>query len=472
MNILAVLLLSAFALVDAINIEDYGAVTDIDTWDVALKNTAAVMEALAVANSSSTDRTINIPAGKLFYMTAIAGEHLYDITIVMDGTFRYSNLIENWSDEQKGIGMFGFTWCEGIYIKGSGTFDGQGLDWWRLAYTGDDHRPNLFEIEVSRDIYFEGVTLLSSPRYSIGFKDCADIVIHDITIFIDSSFTRIWGKESVTYALNTDGIDLAATNATIYNTNITNYDDAIVAKPCRDYYVYCTCAGPINAYNNTITYSTGLTIGSVPPNDNVNCIRNVTFKDTTMYRPLKALYIKSNPGDNGKGIIEDILYENIYINQALWWTIWVGPQQQNQPSSSTSTGCNFFFPFYTACPTNPLVSMQRVTFRNVTAVDTVPTFEGPGVFLCDKDTPCVDFVFEEVTNTPFSGNITDIIREFPFHGPGIIFPTPFRSDDWEFGYISSNLYGTTSGTIDPPICVNDEECFWDGNSKHSDKPPV
>jgi hypothetical protein len=62
-------------------------------------------------------------------------------------------------------------------------------------------------------------------------------------------------------------------------------------------------------------FSVGLTIGSVPPNDEVNCVRNVTFRDSSMWRPLKALYIKSNPGTSGSAIIQDITYKNLYLEQ-------------------------------------------------------------------------------------------------------------------------------------------------------------
>ncbi|RYY72377.1 hypothetical protein EON63_20950 [archaeon] len=44
-----------------------------------------------------------------------------------------------------------------------------------------------------------------------------------------------------------------------------------------------------------------------------------------------GIYIKSNPGTNGTGIIEHIIYRNIYMDTPLWWPIWIGPQQQNQP---------------------------------------------------------------------------------------------------------------------------------------------
>ena len=56
------------------------------------------------------------------------------------------------------------------------------------------------------------------------------------------------------YPLNTDGIDYRATNVTVKNCNITNYDDAIVAKPCNQGGKYCTCSGDAEVYNNTITH--------------------------------------------------------------------------------------------------------------------------------------------------------------------------------------------------------------------------
>jgi polygalacturonase len=335
------------------------------------------------------------------------------------------------------------------------------------CYTGSDPgRPIILHFYQSRDIEVWGLFFLSSPRYSIDFKDCADIIVHDVTIFIDSSVPRgIDRHDSITYALNTDGIDIAAFNVTVYNANITNYDDAIVPKPCQQTGKYCTCAGNIFAYNNYIKYSVGLAIGSVPPNDDVNCIRNVTFKDTTMYRPLKAIYIKSNPGDHGSGIVEDITYENIYIMQALWWTVWIGPQQQNQPGSGSGTGCNFLFPKLTKCATQPLVSISRITLRNVTAVDTIPMFEGPGVILCDEANPCKDIVFDNVVNTMYTGNVSTIFDNLPVEVPRIVFPTRFRTDDWTFDYITKNAFGSIFGAVEPVPCF-DNSCFWDGESKN------
>jgi polygalacturonase len=119
-----------------------------------------------------------------------------------------------------------------------------------------------------------------------------------------------------TFPLNTDGIDPMASNVHIYNGDITNYDDAIAFKPCRNYYEFCNeCAGGY-VHDIRTNFSVGMTIGSVPPNSNVNCVRDVTFRNVHMAYPLKGIYLKSNPGTSGQGVIKNITYENVVMDRA------------------------------------------------------------------------------------------------------------------------------------------------------------
>lgn len=46
-----------------------------------------------------------------------------------------------------------------------------------------------------------------------------------------------------------------------------------------------------------------MSVGSVPPNQGCNCIRNIVFKNVRMIRPLKGIYVKTNPGDVGTGLV-------------------------------------------------------------------------------------------------------------------------------------------------------------------------
>lgn len=79
-------------------------------------------------------------------------------------------------------------------------------------------------------------------------------------------------------------------------------------------------------------WSVGLAIGSVSPHEDHACIRNVTFKDSKLHHPFKAVYIKTNPGTTSSmlpgsgGEITDITYDNIEIHMPIWWGIYIGPQ--------------------------------------------------------------------------------------------------------------------------------------------------
>lgn len=129
-----------------------------------------------------------------------------------------------------------------------------------------------------------------------------------------------------TFPLNTDGIDPSGTNILIQNVTITNYDDAVAVKPANKVNTVSTCAENILVHNCTVYFSVGMTIGSINPSSNYNCIQNVTFRDIVMKHPIKAIYVKTNPGDSGSGIIDRITYENFKISYPIWWAIYIGPQ--------------------------------------------------------------------------------------------------------------------------------------------------
>lgn len=216
----------------------------------------------------------------------------------------------------------------------------------------------------------------------------------------------------------------------------------------------------------------------------------MTFRDSEWRFPLKAIYVKTNPGDAGSGVISDITYENLRIYNALWWTVWIGPQQQNQPGrDSDPTGCNFLFPYVPVCPTQPRVSVRRITLRNITAVDTLPLFPSPGVVLCNHSNPFADFRFEGVLNTPYAGDPADLTAQWDMAswmgptgdaGPLSLWGDWNRSKQWEeegereereergkrkgkgrFEYVTAYVHGQQQGQVQPAVCLQ-EDCYWPG----------
>ena len=107
---------------------------------------------------------------------------------------------------------------------------------------------------------------------------------------------------------------------------VTNWDDAIVAKPSNKGLAISKCTEDIYVQDIETKFGIGMTIGSVPPNEDHACIQNVQFKNVKMNYPIKGIYVKSNPGNHGDGLIKNISYEGISMQNAIWWPIYIGPQ--------------------------------------------------------------------------------------------------------------------------------------------------
>lgn len=118
-------------------------------------------------------------------------------------------------------------------------------------------------------------------------------------------FEKTMGTRTIaslpTNPLNTDGIDPAGSNITITRVNITNFDDAIAVKPSHGKYVIAKdgCSQDIHVSDMNIKFGVGMSLGSVPPKRDHNCIRRVTFKRINFEYPLKAIYVKTNPVHDG-----------------------------------------------------------------------------------------------------------------------------------------------------------------------------
>ncbi len=175
---------------------------------------------------------------------------------------------------------------------------------------------------------------------------------------------------------------------------VQNFDDAVAVKPTSVFGgTYSNCTENILIEDCYVKYGVGMSMGSVPPNENNNCIRNVTVRNIKFQEPFKAIYIKPNPGDSGTGLISNIKYENIEIHNAIWWAIFIGTQQQHQPHG-TGTGCSFFYPLPgQECITNPRVTIENITLKNVNIYGGILS---PGIMVCNATNPCNNFLFDGV----------------------------------------------------------------------------
>lgn len=158
----------------------------------------------------------------------------------------------------------------------------------------------MIKFELSRNIEMKNVFITNGPRYQISLHDCEEIEMHDFEIYVD-----VWGQLSLQkfyggvmsksfekyrdlpnlsigapmFPLNTDAIDTWSRNVTFRRLKITNFDDAIVPKPCNQAHQICKCTENILAEDIQSTFTVGMSLGSVPPNDDHACIRNITFRN-------------------------------------------------------------------------------------------------------------------------------------------------------------------------------------------------
>jgi len=320
----------------------------------------------------------------------------------VDGVIRAAGDYANWPKSSKGkfLDFLTISNCRGFTLtapkldqdRRSGLFDGQGQQWWSDALlTGgkafpsgsSTDRPRLICFSQCNDTLMENVFVLNSPRFNVHLYDMLHLEVREVIVLVDKGITRSDNNSLTQRRLlydpiqpldaNTDGIDPSGVNIWIHNVFVQNDDDSIAVKPCNP--EKCTNAGGYTG-NVLIEDSTligaGASIGSVTPQSSHAAVRNVTWRNITMPKTLKGIYIKSDPGcvaDGSKTAeITGILYEDIDIIEPLWWAIFIGPQQQQEFGTSLGDKCSLFYKLIPnqKCETSGCVSFNDITLRRVT----------------------------------------------------------------------------------------------------------
>lgn len=257
------------------------------------------------------------------------------------------------------------------------------------------------------------------------------------------------------FPLNTDGLDVQGKNMVIERMNITNFDDAVAIKPSNTANKYATCTENIIVRDCNVYFGVGMSIGSVRPSDAYNCVRNIQFLNHKMYHPIKAVYVKNNPGkttsmDPGSGgEISNITYDGFEVHEPIWFAIYIGPQQQNQPHRDADPGC-MLYPLV-PCGTHSLVTIKDVTVRNFKIHNALLP---PGVIRGDPANPATGINFENVQADGwwkylrlnyFVENTFGVVEN---SSPAPAFVTPngdgFVGDDDEFQWVQ-RIVGAITG---------------------------
>ena len=407
-------------------------------YGAAKNNSKTILDTLMEATPGTT---VRVPPGLYYIMGGIYVSGLKNVTFQIDGELRAPEACFDgcWPKEQEdnavvqksnvnvGVGIADFLHvlhfydCQHLTVTGNGTIDGSGKGWW-TRYTIGAHssskRPKLMVFEKVTDMLVENLTFLNSPSFNVLMKAVMRAEVRNVIVNTDRNIVqqlkndkrrrrlRVAGgardsSHSTTVKqthasnvgrglysplqpedLNTDGIDPNGKDIWIHDSYVVNDDDSIAVKPMSasgGEGLALNCTENVLIENMHLT-GFGASIGSVSPHKDHNCVRNVTFRNISMPGTGKGVYIKSNPTCDGVSTAEitNILYEDIFMDKPIWWPIWIGPQQQQEPGSALGRKCALQYPISKHCPTQGCVTFTNITLRRIHINNPVLS---PGVIL-------------------------------------------------------------------------------------------
>lgn len=388
---------------------DFHGIPNNNTYEVCLYNTYLLSYVL---QNYASYHTIIIPSNYTFYVySGIYGNHIQNSVIQIDGIIKFEKNPKQsrFNDEStiyNGVHVlpcFMLDLSNNITITSKhgsslnnhrGLIDGQGSNYWGIPIIGylqnGERRPRLIRINQTSNLLIENLILQDSPYHTMYLEDVTNVTVRNISII--SRRTASDGHSYVDLsAFNTDGIDVSGTNIHMHHIDIWNQDDCIAVKD-----------NTFNGYSTNMLFENinasglGFVIGSI----GTTIVNNITFSNSYLYKSVKGLYMKfrepnmnnthpnrsshdgiSNNSSTGGGMISNIKYENIIIDEPIQWSIWIGPAQQSDSKRLCHANpCSLCWPQIpnSFCNIVQKSYYQNITLSNITIIR--PTMS-PGVLL-------------------------------------------------------------------------------------------
>lgn len=366
---------------------DAGAVAGDASDAVAWKNGRALNKTLA---SLVPGDVLVIPAKTFYVMGGITASGLRSVTLRVDGVLALSTNLKAWptSDGKRVMDFLTLNDPENVTMTsaGGGSFDGRGRSWWGPPGIGYlervENRPKLLKVNRARNCLFEKLLLKDSPYWTM---EVSGDTVEIRYMTIDARRLRDDGHSLIDLtAFNTDGIDVMGRNFWVHDCSIWNQDDCIAIKDGSENMLF----ERLNASG------LGLTIGSIGGSVN----RNITVRDCYMHRTFKGIYMKFRDG-HSPGLIADVLYENIVMDEPEQVPIWIGPAQQSDSRQFwAGHPCSILWPEVpgATCRVPASGLYRNITLRNITINNPK---QSPGLIYGNVTNPMQNVVFDNVRVT-------------------------------------------------------------------------
>jgi len=359
------------------NVREFGAGGDGLNFD-----TIAIQKALDACKP--TGGTVEFPAGnylsqplKIYSKTILkldAGATLWASTNQQD----YMKTPGDWLRVRRGefIPFISGKDLTDVTFTGGGKIDGNGFVWWPEAEKARQlkpgytlPRPNLLEIQRSKNLRFENITLQNSPKFHLIPTDCDDVVISNVTFLAPER------------AANTDAMDPSGHRYLITKCRVDVGDDNIAIKAGKRQADGIFQSEDFTITDCTILHGHGMSIGS----ETVGGVRNVTVKNCTFENTENGIRIKSDTRRGG--IVENIFCDGLImsnVNPAITLTaVYQGASvgDKNQADARPESTSGNYIPVY-----------RNIRIRNLTA--TCP--KAAGVILGLSESCISNLVLENV----------------------------------------------------------------------------
>mmetsp|Transcript_129165 Transcript_129165/g.287915 ORF Transcript_129165/g.287915 Transcript_129165/m.287915 type:complete len:486 (-) Transcript_129165:257-1714(-) len=374
-----------------------GGIPGLPSLNVSQKNAELLN---ATLNALQPGDIFFVPNMTFHTIGGIVVSDLSDVIIQIDGTLEFAGLwyapapdvwprtgSSTYQQYNTPMAAMYFEDCSNITFtsSGQGTLDGGGSQWWGLPGIGYlvhmEYRPILLEIESSTNILIENMFLKDSPKYHCYLSRVVNVEVRNTRV---EAYRRVPEGTPTDHnlyqltAFNTDGFDVNGNNIWIHDTYIWVQDDCIAIKSHNDF------PSTDMVFERLTASGIGLSIGGFSGTKVVG--PNITWRNIYMPNTYNGIYIKII-GD--APTVTGVTYENITIENASHWPIWIGPAQQ-----ADSDTCVLQWPFTERSLSHcfmPESSISDITLRNILVKN--PSFS-PGVIYGNTSSPMVNITFD------------------------------------------------------------------------------
>jgi hypothetical protein len=386
-------------------LQDLGGIPSDSSFEACQENSQRFTNAL---QWNASGQVLRFPCNTTFHFHhGILGDQVNDTILQIDGTLRFEradleiNHLQPFPACITVVNSRNFT----ITSNDRGLIDGRGSQWWGIPGIGyletAENRPRLLRFNLTEDLLIEKVTLQDSPYHTLFLDSVNRVEVRNMSIVARRTAEDGHSWVDLT-AFNTDGIDVSGTNVWIHDVDIWVQDDCIAVKDVRNHTEHPV---PFISANMTFERINATGLGFVIGSIQATHVRNITFRDSYLHKPLKGIYLKfasRNRGyleNNMTALVEDIHYENITIMEPTQWPIWIGPAQQaDNRNPCHPNPCSLCWPMTlgSKCNVVPRNKFRNITLKNIIVHNPVMS---TGVILGNDGNPIENIVFDNVRVT-------------------------------------------------------------------------